>query len=361
MNSIFIPLIKQVQKLRAPLETIKKTLAIEDLSDSFLQELNTFEENCKYIHHTLSEASTHRSFDHVMQIAHSAKNIARKFENTDQEKNPAVIDLEFLANSLLIETKSIELDFFKNEFEALNSELANIKREFKEASAEHSNNTLSTTKEIANAKNLLATMEADIGDLRRLAEREIKYVVEEFQDAKNYLSEKRKEIDGLLEDSASQIIAGDYKKSAAIEKKAADLFRISAISCMALICIILTEITLSTLNSDLDWKRALARISIAFLLSVPAAYLARESAKHREQQYHFQQTSLDTKAIAPFISSLPDEEQHKIKSAVATKLFAGRDFSKVGIDPFPINLQEILIEILKNADITKKNTKKTDS
>lgn len=89
------------------------------------------------------------------------------------------------------------------------------------------------------------------------------------------------------------------------------------------------------------------------MLSIPAAYLARESAKHREKQYAHQQTSLDLKAIAPYIASLPQEEQHKIKIEIAGRIFAAKDFNKVDTDSYPININEIIMEIIKKLDIKK--------
>lgn len=115
---------------------------------------------------------------------------------------------------------------------------------------------------------------------------------------------------------------------------------------------------LETTSADFQWQKSLFRIVLAMLLSVPAAYLARESAKHREQQYRHLQTSLDLKTISPYIASLPDEEQHKIKSEVASRLFAARDFSKVSSDPYPINMHEIIMELLKKVDVGKSTNSK---
>ncbi|OUM34738.1 hypothetical protein B8W72_09755 [Pseudomonas putida] len=365
MDNILIPLIKQAQRLFTTFEKTKPILINEDLPDSFFLALNNLEENCKSLNFTAQESSVNQSFEELLKIALNTKELATgissHFARSGRATPQEIEELATKSSALSIAVKSAELDYLKNEITSLSSELATVKKELREASAEHSNQILLTTKEIASTRTQLSDIEQEISALRRMTGNEMQNVLNTTQETLSYLSEKRKEIDGLLEDSASRVIAVDYQKSAAVEKKAADNFRYGAIVCMILICIMLTEITINTLSSDFEWQRTLIRISLVFLFSVPAAYLARESAKHREQQYHFQQTSLDTKAIAPFISSLPDEEQHKIKSAVATKLFAGRDFSKFGSDPFPINIQELLIEISKKIDLSERNSKKTNS
>lgn len=58
------------------------------------------------------------------------------------------------------------------------------------------------------------------------------------------------------------------------------------------------------------------------------------------------QTSLDLKAIDPYLASLPIEEQHRIKSEMSNRLFATKNFSAVGADPYPINVQDVLVRLI---------------
>ena len=119
---------------------------------------------------------------------------------------------------------------------------------------------------------------------------------------------------------------------------------------MVLIVIVIGYTFWETTTEAFKWENAVFRIVLAFLLSVPSAYLARESTKHREQQYNHLQTSLDLKAINPYIASLPEEQQHKIKADIADRIFASRDFSSVGKDPYPINMNEMIMELIKKLD-----------
>lgn len=178
-----------------------------------------------------------------------------------------------------------------------------------------------------------------------------------YQSSLAELEIKRAQIDDILGHVSGRAIAGDFEKSASDEKSMADWLRYGSLGCMALIVLVVAYSFWETTSPDFNWQKSTFRIVLAFMLSIPAAYLARESAKHREQQYAHQQTSLDLKAIAPYIASLPEDEQHKIKIEIAGRLFAARDFSKVGADPYPVNTHEIMMEIIKKLDFKKSDYK----
>lgn len=203
----------------------------------------------------------------------------------------------------------------------------------------------------------IASLEQKLKNLEETAQGEIDKITLAYSNGLDEVGEKKTEIDNILGHVSGRAIAGDYAKSAAEEKFMADWLRNGSLLCMALIAGSLGYSFWETIGTAFDWQKSLFRITLTFLLSVPAAYLARESAKHREQQYQHLQTSLDLKALSPFVASLPDEEQHKIKIAIASKIFAGRDFTKVGADPYPLNTHEIIIELIKKLDISKANTK----
>ncbi|MEE9944934.1 MAG: hypothetical protein PBV00_11465 [Pseudomonas asiatica] len=203
----------------------------------------------------------------------------------------------------------------------------------------------------------LADIEIKIDNLQDAANDEIKKISLAYDEAKANLDEKKTQIDELVGHASAQVVAGDYARSSEVEKKTADKLRWGSIACMALVVLLLGVTAFKSLDAEIHWENFVIRITLALLLSVPAAYLARESAKHREQQYQHLQTSLDLKAITPFLASLPPEEQHKIKIDIASKIFAGRDFSRVGADPFPINAHELVMEIIKKLELPRGNSR----
>lgn len=203
----------------------------------------------------------------------------------------------------------------------------------------------------------IVDLEQKMADLQVSAYGEIEKINTKYLSVLEELEIKKSEIDKILGHVSGRAVAGDYEKSASEEKKMADWLRWGSLGCMASIAFALGSSLFETFGTEFDWQKSIFRVALGFLLSVPAAYLARESAKHREQQYQHQQTSLDLKAISPFMASLPEEEQHKIKIQIASRVFAGRDFSKVSADPFPLNTQEIIIELIKKLEIPKHEQK----
>lgn len=171
------------------------------------------------------------------------------------------------------------------------------------------------------------------------------------------LESKKEQINEILGHVSGRAVAGDFETSASEEKVMANWLRYASLGCMTVIVIVVGYSFWETTTSAFQWQNSVFRMLLAVMLSVPAAYLARESAKHREQQYSHLQTSLDLKAITPYIASLPDDEQHKIKVEVASRLFAAKNFARTGADPYPINVHEIVMEIVKMLDVSRRDSK----
>lgn len=174
------------------------------------------------------------------------------------------------------------------------------------------------------------------------------------------INEKHTQINTILGIASSDVLSGDHGRNAATEEKTANRLRNLSVACMLIILGVLGFTVWESTKSTFSWDVALFRVSIAFLLSVPAAYLARESAKHREQQYYYRQTALNLKALSPYIASLPEEDQHKFKVDIASKIFAGREPAKFEGDSYPINIQEIMIALLSKIETPTRNTKLDD-
>jgi hypothetical protein len=171
---------------------------------------------------------------------------------------------------------------------------------------------------------------------------------------------KKQQIDEILGHVSGRAIAGDFETNAAEEKGMANWLRYASLLCMAFIVAIVGYSFWETTTADFQWQNSLFRIALAIILSVPATYLARESAKHREQQYSHLQTSLDLKAITPYIASLPIEDQHKLKIEVAGRLFAAKEKAKFGVDPYSINAQEIVIELIRSLKLNNRRADDKD-
>lgn len=194
------------------------------------------------------------------------------------------------------------------------------------------------------------------GKLEAAIQKEIGKANKFYADSVVEIKNKKSQIDDILGHVSGRAIAGDFEESASDEKKMADWLRFGSIGCMVLIIVIVGYSFWESTTDSFNWQSAVFRIVLSFFLSLPAAYLARESSKHRSQQNYHLQTALDLKAITPYIASLPDDEQHKIKSQIAHKIFAGQ-CSGSNVDAYPINTQEILMEIIRKIDLRSSSKK----
>lgn len=171
------------------------------------------------------------------------------------------------------------------------------------------------------------------------------------------LAEKKKEVNELVGLISGDAVSGSYTTSATIEKKTADSMRNGSVMLMLLITLLLAFTLFDSGRLHFDIETAIFRFVLSLALSVPVAYLARESSKHRAQQYLHQRTALDLQAVTPYIASLPEEEQHRLKADIANRIFGKTEQSKNNMDSYPINLQELFMAAISKIEPSKSNNK----
>ena len=264
---------------------------------------------------------------HKNDLSGSAKALQKKIESSSILK----VTLTDKASSG-VSNDMQDYRSFKKRLKDTNEKLEQLNRKVKKSLDESEGKTNSLTKEI---ELLEETYKNKIGAISLAYEEELKAV-----------KDKNDQLDILLGNAASRVIVAEYADSAVQEKIAADWLRGGSLICMALIVGIAGYSFIESMHQSFDLSNSLLRLGLVFLLSVPAAYLARESTKHRQQQYTHLQTSLDLKAINPYIASLPEEEQHKIKSEIAQRIFAPKDFQSISNESYPINSQEVIMALI---------------
>jgi hypothetical protein len=201
---------------------------------------------------------------------------------------------------------------------------------------------------------MLAEVEAKLGSLHEQVKEKLGQVSVLYDSTLEELKKKEVQIADLVGVASGNVIAGSYEKSAADEKKMADYLRFGSLTCMVAILAVVAYSFFETTTATFKLETSIFRLIFAVFLSIPAAYLARESTKHRQQQYSHLQTSLDLKAITPYIASLPPDDQHKLKSEIANRLFAAKNYDHVGQESYPINTHEILITLLNKLEFPSK-------
>lgn len=206
-------------------------------------------------------------------------------------------------------------------------------------------------------KNLFARVDdliSKVESVKSDAENHVERVTGLYAESEIDLKEKKESVDSLLGKISEGVISRSYDESAAAEKIEADWLRKGSLFCMVVIALVVGYSLYETTLDAFKWENSFSRFIFTLLLSVPAAYLARESAKHRNQQYSHLQTSLDLKAIGPYLASFPVDEQNKIKSDIAKRLFAPKQFNEVENSIMPINAQEILLKLVEKMSINGK-------
>ncbi|MDY0250478.1 MAG: hypothetical protein RBR45_10555 [Pseudomonas sp.] len=160
------------------------------------------------------------------------------------------------------------------------------------------------------------------------------------------LEAKKSEASTLLQIIGNIGITGNYQNIANNEKKAADIWRRIALGLMiGMVLIIGVTIFISATNG-FDWKLALFRVGAALVLAIPAAYAAKESAKHRSLENHNRRSELELASLDPYLEKLPKDTRDKVKEEL-TKKFFGLNSTEPKVED-PVSNKAIL-DLLKAA------------
>lgn len=366
MNNLLLEWDEKTIELRKLVGKIEEVLADRPVPKSIRDGLVNFDQSLtKYI-----QASESDDIEKIAQAAtmvgvygQSIAQAIPKFKEADDELKVIGKDLLQISKEFRSKVEDSPL-----EYKPLSGEKANenridlhsfqsVKKKLKVLADDHERHDQRVKKLLNENEVRIENISSKSEKLQADVTNEVKKVEKLYESTLDELESKKKQIDEILGHVAGRAIAGDFENSAGDEKNMANWLRYASLACMFLIVVVVAYSFWETTGEDFSWQSSTFRIVLAFMLSVPAAYLARESAKHREQQYAHLQTSLDLKAIAPYIASLPETEQHKIKIEIAGRLFAAKDFSKVSSEPYPVNIHEILMEIIKKLDFNKNDPK----
>jgi len=167
-----------------------------------------------------------------------------------------------------------------------------------------------------------------------------------YENTKESFKVRLTDLDAVLRTTSKRLLSDNYDDQASMEENSANTLRKLALAIMLAMILIVGFSFFESTRDSLSLTDALLRFGFIMVLSIPAAYLARESAKHRQRQYSLKQTALDVGAIDPYIASLPNDIQNKIKHETASKLFAPKNFDHSQKGTYPINTQEILMKLI---------------
>ncbi|WP_223542383.1 hypothetical protein [Pseudomonas sp. BF-RE-26] len=238
----------------------------------------------------------------------------------------------------LIELKATlesEIKTFIRDISKGSDEIEQLKQKSHSEYKKSNSEILKLTEEIEQLKSVISALNQDLA-------KELDKAAKITEDAVQSSKDSNEQIYKLLGETGSKVLLVDYANTADTENKTANKMRNWSLACMTLTGVVLCISVYESLINTFDWKQSIIKIFTAIALSVPAAYLAKESAKHRNQEHINRRISLDLRAINPYIATLPPDEQNKIKSDVAAKIFGMQENGSNLPDNYPINIQELV-------------------
>lgn len=226
-----------------------------------------------------------------------------------------------------------------------NSNLSETKRLIDEIEQRQLNKEAELNQRIANLTATLESLEKDVKS-------KLQAVEKLYDDTDLDLKDKLNSVNNQISTIAAGTMARDFGRFALIEKRIADQYRKFSLWAMFGLAVFVSFSLWQVASHELTISESLIRLSFILIVSAPAAYLTRESSKHREQENAHRQTQLDLRAITPYIASLSPTEQSQIKTQIALRLFGARNGQANSNEGIPINTNDLLMKLLDKVDLT---------
>ncbi|PMY44578.1 MULTISPECIES: hypothetical protein [Pseudomonas] len=182
----------------------------------------------------------------------------------------------------------------------------------------------------------------------------------EEMDLEAYAASKTLAEIGAFRDDAARIVqvvgnigvTGNYQRIATAEGESANFWR------WATVVIFGTGIAIAMATFYKFWHEpfsqdtaisVLIRLFYAIVITSPAIYTARESARHRTNADRARQTELELASIGPFIELLPEESKVAIRTGLTSSYFGRTTEAHTVSSPLDPEHFKNLIEVLKAA------------
>lgn len=351
MNIDFTEIIDKVLKFDSEIQYVVANLSGKSISKKLADAVENYRGSKRYFDEVFSGKGSERDFiklietakSHVgaiFMVSHTAKSPEQIREGLVDEIHNFIKELDGLELYQLAD-ESIEPDKNFNRRNRILAELS-LNERMPELNGEH-------RKIIERCVSKVANLELYVERLEESVIAELDKSRDIYNNALDEFSKNKQDIDKLLGVISGTAVAGSYEQSAKNEIRSADFLRAASVVLMCFV-VILVAMSFYDINSGLaTLESAIFKIGLIFLVSVPAAYLARESSRHRMMYYEYIQRALDLRAFDPYIASLPNEEQSRLKSEMTVGFFS-KNNAKKELETYPINIHELLVELIKRTD-----------
>lgn len=266
------------------------------------------------------------------------KNIEKENINLKNKLNEKDSELEKLVLNYNIEIKRLHDD--------LSQLKKRVESEIQSAKSRH-NTIISDEKKLINKRK---------NDFYSEIDEKTKKISEIIKNKKDKLEEDLRKFDNLIGLISGEVIAKEHSQYADEEKKETDKYRNISIAILFIAFFIAIIFLFQSSTKELEIGNIILRIGALITMGIPVAYMARESQKHRNQQYQYRKTDLDLKSISPYIISLEKEKQENLKVEIAHKIFGQPAIQDK--DSYPIDVQDLITEAIRSTKNNLKNKKK---
>lgn len=174
-----------------------------------------------------------------------------------------------------------------------------------------------------------------------------------------YLREQKAEAARLVELIGEIGVTGNYQKIADKEKKEADFWRWGAVAFFGAGVVLAFATFFAHWQDEVTVESALSilvKLLYAVIITTPAWYAAKESARHRTNADRARQAELELASIGPFIELMPEAKKVEIREHLS-KLYFGRSVESHNVESFidGKTFKEMMIEIVKAIKPDEKN------
>jgi hypothetical protein len=157
----------------------------------------------------------------------------------------------------------------------------------------------------------------------------------------------------LVEVAGVTVVTGNYQTNATKEGNTANLWRYITVGIFgvgaALACFTFYKFYTEPFSQD-SAVSVLIRLLYAIVITTPAIYTAKESARHRTNSDQARQTELELASIGPFIELMPEDKKVAIREELTKKYFGNQIAAHEVEAPFgPRDVKDLAIEVVKAA------------
>ncbi|POA19629.1 hypothetical protein C1886_12185 [Pseudomonas sp. FW300-N1A1] len=167
------------------------------------------------------------------------------------------------------------------------------------------------------------------------------------------LEEKRSQAAQIVQVVGNIGATGNYQRIADNESKQANIWRLVTLGILAVGIAVAAATFIKFWGEALTAETApaiLIRLLYAIVITTPAWYSARESARHRSNADRARLTELELASIGPFIELLPEEKKIEIRTRLTHLYFGRTSDPHVVKNPFDLaELNGIVTDAVKAA------------